>query len=112
MIERWTNIYHFVCTAPSGAPSYIEVTAVDYTTIKVSWSELACTEMNGPIERWNVFIRSDTNVVAQLSAASYMMEITVPALQPLSEYSATVTAVNDKGWGPESAPGYTVTGQL
>ena len=112
MIELWIDIYHFVYTAPSSAPSYIEVTAVDYTTMKVRWNELACTEMNGPMKWWNVLIRRDSNVVAQLSAASYMTEITVPALQPLSEYSATVTAVNGKGWGPESTPGYTVTGQL
>ena len=91
-MEKYTVlVYHFVHTAPSGAPSYIKVTAIDYTMIKVSWNALACTEMNGLIEWWNVFIRSGTNVVAQLNAASYMMEITVPALQPLSEYSATVT---------------------
>ena len=68
--------------------------------------------MNGQIEWWIVLVRSDTGVVTQLTAASYMMEVTVPALQPLSEYSATITAVNVKGWGPESPPGYTLTGQF
>ena len=108
MHEMCTNIISF--TAPTGVPSYVKVTTIDYTTIKVSWGEIACAEINGKIEWWIVLVRSATGVVTQLTAASYMMEVTVPALQPLSEYSATVTAVNVKGWGPESAPGHAVTG--
>lgn len=98
-------------TVPSGAPSDISVTAMDYTTMRVSWGDIPCTDRNGAIEWWIILVKSPAGVVTQLSTVSYMREVTVPALQPLSEYSATVTAVNDKGWGPASAPGYIITGQ-
>ncbi len=81
--------------APSGAPPDPSVIDVAPTTATCKWNSLPCEEQNGPIRLYEVQVEELTTVTRKL----YYKFVN---LTPFTEYTWSVQAKNDVGYGPRT----------
>lgn len=87
-------------SAPSSSPININLTAINSTSVYISWDELNCTERNGNITSYSfTFNRvGDLKVINVTNVQQLLMN----GLYPHRQYSFEVAAVNINGVGPSS----------
>ena len=98
-------------TAPSAAPDIVSVSSVDSSSIDINWGEVPCQHRNGEITRYVVVYRkvlgSGRGERRQAQEEMIMVNgqtATIDNLDPLTEYSVMVAAVNSAGTGVFSEP--------
>ena len=95
-------------TAPTGAPDGVREVSVTANSITVQWGEVPCLDRNGEIAGYTVEVTLNGMVVATENVNDgSAREGTVSGLNPSTEYTVTVAAVNSAGPGPFS--GITIT---
>ena len=101
--------------APSAAPDMVNVSTVDSSSVNINWGEVPCQHRNGEITRYVVVYRkvlSSGNGERQTQEGMVMVNgqtATINNLDPLTEYSVIVAAVNSAGTGVFSEPVIAVT---
>ena len=90
-------------TAPTGAPDGVSEGPVTANTITVQWGEVPCMDRNGEITGYTVEVTLSGMIVAteNVDDGSARRD-TVSGLNPSTEYTVTVAAVNSVGAGPFS----------
>ena len=90
-----------ILSAPSAAPTFVSVSAVNSTTLTVQWKMVPCIEQNGDITEYTVHVleigvmeRVDHNVT----------QVNISQLTPSTTYSIEVAAVNIINTGVSSDP--------
>ena len=86
-------------TAPSAAPTNVDVPVINSTAITVQWEMIPCIDQNGDITGYIVWYVSQTQSVSGGSVT----ETTISNLTPSTTYNVRVAAVNDAGTGPFSS---------
>ena len=90
-------------TAPTGAPDGVSEVSVAANSITVQWGEVPCLHRNGDITGYIVEVTRSEMVVATVNVnGGSAREATVSGLNPSTEYTVTVAAVNSVGTGPFS----------
>ena len=88
------NLTH---TAPSAAPTSVDVSFINSTALNVQWEAVPCIEQNGDITGYTVrVLESGEMDVGDVN------EVTISELTPSTTYSIQVAAVNSEGTGPYS----------
>ena len=84
-------------TAPSAAPTNVDVSVINSTALIVQWETVPCIEQNGDITGYTVrVLESGEMDVGDVN------EVTISELTPSTTYSIQVAAVNSEGTGPYS----------
>ena len=89
-------------TVPTGAPDGISEGPVTANSITVQWGEVPCLDRNGEITGYTVNATLSGMIVATENVDGSAREATVSGLNPSTEYTVTVAAVNSAGTGPFS----------
>ena len=99
---------------PSEAPSNVQATSHNSSSILVKWSPIPLGSVNGKLLGYEIYYKkawtSDVNKV--LSASSTSTEVSIGNLLILTEYHIEVAGFTRKGVGVKSRPVYTKTGIL
>lgn len=104
---------------PSRAPSYISLTDVESTRIKVTWNPVPRQYHNGRLLGYKVYFRetayysnpsesSSSSITVSNPNATY---VTLTGLLPGQRYDVSVAAFTSKGVGPRSYRYYVTTGR-
>ena len=98
---------------PCNAPTNINVTKIDQTSVNVTWNHTACLDGNNAtyvyimyIENWNNDKNADWNIHG---AHGYERQTVVNFLNPGSTYKAYMVQANRYGNGPPSTRFYIKT---
>ena len=97
-------------TAPSAAPDMLSVSSVDSSSIDINWGEVPCQHRNGEITGYVVVTRKvlgrGREEIKQTKGMVMVngQTTTIDNLDPLTEYSVMVAAVNSAGTGVFSEP--------
>ena len=95
-------------TAPSAAPSPVAVLHNLSTTITVQWGSVPCIHQNGDIIGYSVrYMAQGKNNTLMLPVT--VTEATIDNLNPSTNYSIRVAAINSAGIGVYSEPTYKLT---
>ena len=88
---------------PSGSPTHVHAVAMNGTAIYISWEGIACTQQNGEIIG---YIVAYSRVGGDRERTLMPMKNTaaITGLEPLSEYTVKVAAMNSNGTGSFSHP--------
>ena len=90
-------------TAPTGAPDGVREGPVTANSITVQWGEVPCLHRNGEITGYTVEATLSGMVVATENVNDGSARRgTVSGLNPSTQYTVTVAAVNSAGTGPFS----------
>ena len=88
----------FLFTVPSDGPASISPGTVTANSIAVQWEEVPCPNHNGDITGYTVVAR--TNGVDDVFVNVDVREATLSGLNPSTNYSVTIAAINSAGTGP------------
>ena len=92
----------FLSPAPSGGPASVTAGNVTANSITVQWEEVPCLHRNGEITDYTVIARTSGEVV-QSDDVDDGREATVSGLNPNTQYSVSVAAVNSAGTSPATS---------
>ena len=92
--------------APSAPPTSVSTSDVTSSSITVQWGPVDCIDRNGDITGYSVRYGVQGNVSPQTMNVSggAATELNVSGLNPASNYSIEVAAVNIAGTGMYSGP--------
>ena len=103
-------------TAPSAAPDMVNFSSVDSSSIDVNWGKVSCQHRNGEITGYVVvymkILSRERGERRQTQEGMVMVNgqtATIDNLDPLTEYSVMVAAVNSAGTGVFSEPVTAIT---
>ena len=88
-----------LCSAPDAPPSLSGETLTS-TSISLTWSPPPEYNQNGIIERYQIEISDEDNVVMQYSTNGTTMMLKVTELRPYHTYSCRMAAATRAGIGP------------
>ena len=88
-------------TAPSAAPTNVDVFVINSTALNVQWEAVPCIEQNGDITGYTVCVLV-SGEMERVEDAGDVNEVTISDLTPSTTYSIQVAAVNSEGTGPYS----------
>ena len=88
-------------TAPSAAPTNVDVSVINSTALNVQWEMIPCIEQNGDITGYTVRVLV-SGEMERVEDAGDVNEVTISELTPSTTYSIQVAAVNSEGTGPYS----------
>ena len=91
----------FFSIVPSGWPNLLQISIVNSTANNLTWSEINCSQRNGPITGYTVMI-SNSSVTYNLNSTERY--IILNDLVFGTVYNISVAAVNSVGRGPFSDP--------
>ena len=94
-------INYYVVAVPSGWPISLQVSPVNSTANRIVWSEVNCSQRNGPITGYTVMI-SNTSITYNLNSTERY--IILNDLVFGTVYNISVAAVNSVGIGPFGNP--------
>ena len=99
-----------VCTplAPSGAPRHLAAQTITSTSVVLTWNEVDCLQQNAGDVTGYIIVYFGDSKTATYSSDSVSRTYTVQGLNPFTEYSFSVAAVNSIGTGPLSDRALTV----
>ena len=90
----------FLSPAPSAGPASLSAGTVTVNSITVQWEEVPCLHRNGEITGYTVVARTSGEVVQPVDVnVDDGREATVSGLNPNTQYSVSVAAVNSAGIG-------------
>ena len=97
------NLSH---TAPSAAPTSVRVSGVTSSNITVQWGEVDCIHHNGDITGYSVQygVQGSGSTQTRDVSGGDTRQTTIPGLNPSTNYSIQVAAVNSAGIGIYSDP--------
>ena len=101
-----SHIHTQTHTAPSAAPSPVAVLHSLSTTITVQWGSVPCIHQNGVITGYSVQYMAQGNT--QMLNVT-VTKATIDNLNPSTNYSIRVAAINSAGIGVYSEPTYQLT---
>ena len=87
--------------APSGAPTFVSVSAVNSTTLSVQWKMVPCIEQNGDITEYTVHV---LEIGVMETVDHNVTLVNISQLTPSTTYSIEVAAVNIINTGIYSDP--------
>ena len=93
-------------SAPSAPPSSVNATVESSTNITVQWGEVPCIHQNGAITGYSVqygVVGNGSTENMTVDGAS-TTQTTISGLNPSTNYSIEVAAVNSAGTGVYSEP--------
>ena len=90
-------------SVPSAPPEMVNVSSVQGSSIIVSWGEVPCRHRNGEIIRYVVEYIEERRTQEMIIMVDDQAT-TLDDLEPLTEYSIMVAAVNSNGTGQFSEP--------
>ena len=97
-------------SVPSAPPEMVNVSSVHGSSlIIVRWGEVPCQHRNGEIIRYAVKYSKGQNQSEGVTVMVDGQSTTLYDLEPLTEYSIMVAAVNSNGTGQFSEPVYITT---
>ena len=103
-------------TVPSAAPDMVNASSANLSSIDITWGEVPCQHRNGEITGYVVVYRKvfgrGRGERRQTQEGMVMVNgqtATIDNLDPLTEYSVMVAAVNSAGTGVFSEPVTAVT---
>ena len=91
-------IYYAI--APSAAPTSVNITSMNSSSITVQWGPVDCIHRNGDITGYIICYNILNNSGSQHCAPSNDSEIMIDNLDPYATYIIRVRAVNGVGLGP------------
>ena len=98
-------------TVPSAAPDMVNASSANSSSININWGKVPCQHRNGEITGYVVVYRkvlsSGSGERRQTQEGMVMVNgqtATINNLDPLTEYSVMVAAVNSAGTGVFSEP--------
>ena len=99
---------------PSEAPSNVQATSQNSSSILVNWSPIPPGSVNGKLLGYKVYYKKawTSDVIKVLSASSTSTEFSIGNLQILTEYHIEVAGFTRIGVGVKSRPVYAQTGIL
>ena len=77
------------------------------TSVMLTWNELDCLQRNGDITGYMIRYDRDSQLISD-SSSDASTTYTVQGLDPFTEYSFSVAAVNSIGTGPFSEQPLTI----
>ena len=77
------------------------------TSVMLTWNELACLQQNGDITGYMIQYVGNSQTITN-SSSDASTTYTVQGLDPFTEYSFSVAAVNSNGTGPFSEQPLTI----
>lgn len=94
---------------PSGAPQDVTATTCSSTTVYVTWSDVLTDQRNGVLQEYEIKYEQYTfTEIPQSGSISVLAEledaVTVEHLEEYVEYSFSIRASNEDGYGPFSTP--------
>ena len=89
-------------TAPSAAPTNVDVSVINSTALTVQWEAVPCIEQNGDITGYTARILESGEMERVEDVGDDVNEVTISELTPSTTYSFQVAAVNSEGTGPYS----------
>ena len=92
----------FLSTAPSGGPASVTAGTVIANSITVQWEEVPCLHHNGEITGYTVVARTSGEDERVVNVNGDARSATVSGLEPSTQYTVLVAAVNSAGIGPAS----------
>jgi len=98
-----------ISIAPSSPPQSVTVTAVDPSSLRITWQQPPAIDHNGPLTGYQIrYGRVGTSTsTASTSSTSY----TLTGLTAYVQYSVQVAAINSDGTGPFSSSLMSLSGQ-
>ena len=93
-----TDVISFNILAPSGPPLNCRATNISSHTVTLSWDMPVKASQNGDILSYNITCYNNDQVIASIK--SIQMSISVPDLEPFTDYVCTIAAINVLGEGP------------
>ena len=88
-------------TAPSAAPTNVDVSVINSTALNVQWGAVPCIEQNGDITGYTVRVL-ESGEMERVEDVGDVNEVTISDLTPSTTYSIQVAAVNNIDTGPYS----------
>ena len=91
----------FLSPAPTDGPASVTRGTVTANSITVQWEEVPCLHRNGEITGYTVVARTsgEDDIFVEVDDDD-VREATVSGLNPSTNYSVAVAAVNSAGTGP------------
>ena len=91
---------------PSAAPTSVRKSGVTSTTITVQWGAVDCIHHNGDITGYSVRygVQGSGSTQTRNVSGGDTRQTTIPGLNPSTNYSIQVAAVNSAGIGVYSMP--------
>ena len=105
-------INHYVLfTVPSAPPTNITVHNITSFDVNLSWGPLNCMEQNGDITGYSVWYGVEESGIIKSTYVSggTTTEATISELNPSTNYSIEVAAVNSAGAGEHSTTIFILT---
>ena len=100
-----TILHLLLCTAPSASPRNVIATAVNSTSIMVTWDDPLEADQNGIIISYIVrYINLNRSEDEQFNSSASERQLTLTDLQEYEEYNISVAAATIVGVGPFSDP--------
>ena len=97
---------HVSSPAPIVAPGGLTSTSVQSRSLSIEWEAVPCSHQGGPITGYRLRYSNSTSIVNIAGKGNRQHVLT--GLNPFTNYSVQVAAVNDEGTGPYSDPTLTV----
>ena len=102
-IPSHSSILHLSHTAPSAAPTSVNVSAVTSSSITVQWEAVDCIHRNGDITGYSVRYGEEGSGSTQ-TVNTTVTEATIHGLMSFTNYSIQVAAENSAGSGDYTDP--------
>ena len=82
--------------APSAAPTNVRMTGITSTSVTVRWGKVPCIELNGDITGYSIHVMT-SGENDRIETVGDVREATISGLNPSTEYTVSVAAVNSDG---------------
>ena len=105
MCERPIPLLPMICalsTVPSAGPASVTAGTVTTNSITVQWEEVPCLHRNGEITGYTVVARNGMTENTEFVNGD-ARSATVSELEPSTQYTVLVAAVNGAGTGPSTS---------
>ena len=103
-MESKSFLIVFIHPVPSAGPVSVTAATVTVNSITVQWEEVPCLHRNGEITGYRLVANTSGEVVKYVHVdADDSREATISGLNPNSNYTVDVAAVNSAGIGPSAS---------
>lgn len=109
IISVLCSSYNDIFKAPSSPPQSVTATAVDPSSLRVTWQQPPEIDHNGPLTGYQIRYAQVGTSTSTVSASS--TSYTLSGLTPYVQYTVQVAAVNSDGTGPFSSSLMSLSGQ-